>query len=71
LRRNFNALTEQSIIVRKQAAAAIYDRIREEKVLISGSISQQILLKFSKDLLKAMCDTSEKVRELAILTLKE
>ncbi|KAM3145249.1 hypothetical protein pb186bvf_002577 [Paramecium bursaria] len=71
LKQNINALKESNIVIRKKAAQNIYDKIIDPNIAQSEVLSQQILLKHSKELMKSLSDSSEKVRELCSLSLKQ
>ncbi|EGR31275.1 protein kinase domain protein [Ichthyophthirius multifiliis] len=69
LKRNFNMLNDQSVVMKKNAIVSIYEKIKQFR--INGIVSYQIMIKFHKQLLKCFSEKSEKVREYAIKILSE
>ncbi|EAS03936.2 kinase domain protein (macronuclear) [Tetrahymena thermophila SB210] len=71
LKRNFNTLNDQVLGARKKAILNIYEKLSESQFAISGMVSQQIMVKFNKQLLQCFSDRAEKIREYSIKIISE
>lgn len=70
LRRQFKILKEGNLVERKNSIVEIEEYINEYKLDLETFEMEDIMIEFSKSLLEAFSDSSDKVREISIRVMK-